>query len=137
MSTRTFLRLGLLALIALLLGSAGSALTAANTVPATHAGVSTRSIGANDLKPSACAGITLAQLVTGSGTFTGTTANELILGSFRNDNINGGGGNDCILGGGGNDNFREPPGANSTVCIGGPGNDTQQTPNTCGGGFIQ
>jgi Ca2+-binding RTX toxin-like protein len=137
MSARTLSRLGLVALIAVLLLSAASALTAANTVPVTHAGVDTRSIGPNDLKPSPCAGITLTRLVTSTGTFSGTSANELILAGAGNDNINGGGGNDCILGGGGNDNFREPAGRNSTVCIGGPGNDSQQTPSTCGGGFIQ
>jgi hypothetical protein len=79
MNARTLSRLSLVALTALLLVSAGSALTAANTVPVTHAGVDTRSIGPNDLKPSPCAGITLTRLVTSSGTFSGTSANELIL----------------------------------------------------------
>jgi hypothetical protein len=79
MNARTLSRLSLVALTALLLVSAGSARTAANTVPVTHAGVDTRSIGPNDLKPSPCAGITLTRLVTSSGTFSGTSANELIL----------------------------------------------------------
>ncbi len=119
---KLFVRLGLLAAVLLALVGARSVLTATNTMPPTHAGLATRSIGPNDLKPAACAGITLTNLVTGSGIVTGTNGNDLILGSPGSDDLRGNNGNDCILGGGGNDALRG--GAGTDVCIGGPGNDT-------------
>lgn len=118
---KLFVRLGLLAAVLLALVGARSVLTATNTVPPTHAGLVTRSIGPNDLKPAACAGITLTNLVTGSGNVTGTNGNDLILGSPGSDELRGRGGNDCILGGGSNDDLDGGPG--SDVCIGGPGTD--------------
>jgi Ca2+-binding RTX toxin-like protein len=110
------------AIIAVVLTVASTAQTSANTVAATKAIDSSRPIGANDLKPPECAGLTLTAIVTGSGTITGTSANELIVGSAGVDNINGGFGNDCILGGGGNDAING--GSGTDVCLGGPGTDT-------------
>lgn len=98
------------------------ALTAANTVPATRAGIRSQSIGPNDLKPTDCAGITLTALVVGTGDFEGGAANELILGGPGVDKIRGRDGNDCVLGGGGNDELRGDGGTD--VCIGGPGTDS-------------
>ncbi len=86
----------------LLLTSLG-AVTAANTVPESQAGRSTTAQGANDIKPPECAGITLTATVSGSGTFSGTAARELITGSAGVDTISGNGGADCILGGDGDD----------------------------------
>jgi Ca2+-binding RTX toxin-like protein len=94
-------------------------LTSANTVPSTKVDVLGRAITANTLKPTECAGITLTNLVTGSGTINGTTAADLILGSAAVDTISGGTGTDCILGGGSNDSING--GAGADVCIGGPG----------------
>ena len=99
--------------------------TAANTVPASNVGSSSAAITANTLKPAACNGITLTNLVIGS---TGTNGNDLVLGSAGADTMNGGNGNDCILGGGGNDNITG--GAGTDVCIGGPGTDTFTTCET-------
>jgi Ca2+-binding RTX toxin-like protein len=93
--------------------------TAANTVPASNVGSSSTPITANTLKPAACNGITLTNLVIGNN---GTAAADLVLGSAGVDNMNGAGGNDCILGGGGNDTIAG--GAGTDVCIGGPGTDT-------------
>src|SRR5437016_11901318 len=62
-----------------------TALTAGNTVPATNAGLVTRAIRADDIKPAACAGMTLTNLVVGNGVFSGTTANDLILGGPRSE----------------------------------------------------
>lgn len=92
--------------------------TAANTVPASNLGSSSTAITANTLKPAACNGITLTNIVIGN---TGGAANELVLGSAAGDAMNGGGGNDCILGGGSADFIAG--GAGTDVCIGGPGGD--------------
>jgi Ca2+-binding RTX toxin-like protein len=60
----------------------------------------------NDLKPSECAALNLTNIVVGSGTFSGTNNNDLILGSSGADVIEGRGGDDCILGGGQDDDLR-------------------------------
>jgi len=99
-----------------------AAMAAANTVPTSKAFTTTKAITVNDLKPPECAGITLTAIVTGSGTFSGTAAAELILGGPRADNINGGSGNDCILGGAGNDTINGQGGTD--ICLGGPGTDS-------------
>ena len=101
---------------------AAVALTATNVVPATNAGRHQSAITTNALKPAACGGITVTTLRVVSGTFTGTNAAELILGSAGVDTINGAAGTDCIVGGGGNDVIRG--GGGIDVCIGGPGTDT-------------
>ena len=93
--------------------------TAANTVPASNLGSSSTAITADTLKPAACNGITLTNIVIGN---TGTAGADLLLGSAGVDNMDGLAGDDCILGGGGNDNLRGSQGTD--VCIGGPGVDT-------------
>jgi Ca2+-binding RTX toxin-like protein len=105
--------------LALLLLCIAVVATAANTVPASNLGSASQAITANTLKPAACTGITLTNLVIGNN---GTAGNDLVLGSAGVDNMNGAGGNDCILGGGGNDSIAG--GAGTDVCIGGPGTDT-------------
>jgi hypothetical protein len=90
-------RLAALAVFALIWGTMASAMAAANTVPASKASDTTRPITANDLKPTACAGLTLSARVTGSGTFGGGAASELIVGGPGTDVISGNGGADCIL----------------------------------------
>jgi Ca2+-binding RTX toxin-like protein len=111
-----------LAVMALVLTIGASAQTAANTVSSSKMKLDTRAIGANDLKPTECAALTLTNHVTGSGTINGTTGNDLILGSSGVDTIDGVGGNDCLVGGGGNDSLAGSGG--SDVCLGGPGTDT-------------
>lgn len=102
------LRLGFLATAVLCAGLAVSATTASNTVPTSHAAKLTRTITANDIKPSACSGITIADLVVGSGTITGGSANDLILGSSGNDTlgVQNNGGSDCCVGGGGTTTYK-------------------------------
>ncbi|MDP9327249.1 MAG: hypothetical protein M3P10_03475 [Actinomycetota bacterium] len=102
--------------------SAMLGMAAANTVPASKAADKTSTVTAEQLKPASCNAITLTALVTGSGTFGGGAASELILGSAGVDTITGGNGNDCLLGGGGNDSLSG--GGGTDVCIGGPGTDT-------------
>ena len=100
--------------------SAGTALSAGNTIPGTLASKSTPvAITANTLKPSACSGITLTTIVQG---VTGSSANELVLATSAADIISAGSGNDCILAGGGNDSVN--CGLGTDVALGGPGTDT-------------
>jgi Ca2+-binding RTX toxin-like protein len=95
------------------------AFAAANTVPATNLGRIQQPIGANDLKPAACAGITLDTVVAGT---TGGSGNDLVLGTAAAETLKGNGGDDCIVGGGGNDSLNGSAGTD--VCIGGPGTDS-------------
>jgi Ca2+-binding RTX toxin-like protein len=99
----------------------GFGVTGASVVPATHAGLSTRATGPNDVKPLDCSGITVSARVSGSGIITGTGANELALGGTALDTISGLGGDDCIVGGGGGDVI--DGGLGTDVCVGGPGTD--------------
>jgi Ca2+-binding RTX toxin-like protein len=101
---------------------APTAQTSANTVAGSKVEDDSRTIGANDLKPTQCAALALTATLAGSGTINGAAASELITGSAVADNIKGGGGDDCILGGGGNDTINGGPGTD--VCIGGGGTDT-------------
>jgi Ca2+-binding RTX toxin-like protein len=115
------MRLAAAGLLAIAIMSLTSVLTAANSVPVSHADRVTNTIGANDLKPSTCDSITVTSLVVGSGVFSGTAASELIIGSSGIDTILAGGGNDCVLAGGGSDVLNG--GAGTDVCESGPGLD--------------
>ena len=99
-----------------------TAIAATNTVPLTKADDETISFQINHLRPSACAGLTLSHLVTGTGFITGTEGNDLILSSSMLDTIDGLGGDDCIVTGGGDDIL--VGGGGSDICIGGDGSDT-------------
>ena len=99
-----------------------AAFTAANAVPATRVGEATDTITALKLRPSGCSSVAVTALVTGSGTFTGTTAAELLLGSAAVDSIGGAAGNDCLVGGNGNDTLNG--GQGTDVCLGQGGTDT-------------
>lgn len=114
-----FLIFGLAALVTI---TSMTAVAATNTIPSTRIGASGISFNFNHLKPSACAGMSLTSLITGSGTLTGTAGNDLILGGPGADIIDGLGGNDCILGGSGDDIITGNEGTD--ICLGGPGNDT-------------
>lgn len=99
-----------------------TAVAATNTVPPTRADASWAGIGVNQVKPSACSGLYLSGIVSGSGSISGTAGNDLILGGPGADTIDGLGGNDCILGGGGDDLLSG--GEGTDICLGGPGINT-------------
>ncbi len=122
------LRLLTFGLILLIIIVSGTAVAATNTIPTTRAEDWTTSFEVNDVKPSACAGWYLTNLITGSGTITGTEGNDLILGSSSADTIDGLGGDDCVLGGGGDDFITGGDGTD--VCIGGSGSNTFTTCET-------
>jgi len=123
--TRRLVRFFIAGLLLLILLSIISVFAAKNIVPESGAEREERPITPNDLKPPACSGLDLTNLVVGGD---GTDANSLILGSAITETLQGFGGDDCILGGGGDDTIR---GGNGTdVCIGGPGADTFETCET-------
>ena len=112
MRPRAIFKMMIFGLIALILVSVVAAFAAGMIIEPSTVGRDSMSVSANDLKPSACSGLNLNQIVEGSGTFNGTANSDLILGSTGDDTIDGGDDDDCILGGDGND-----------VCTGGAGND--------------
>ena len=116
---RTWLAILALALLALI--NIGIGQTASNPTPLTHASDTAEAVTADTLKPSQCAGLALTSLVYGSGTITGTAANELILGSAAADTVTANAGADCVLSGGGNDTVYGNAGTD--VLLGGPNDD--------------
>lgn len=105
-----------------LLAQAPVAVASLNTVPSTKLVKIVIPITPNTLKPTECASITLTSLSTGTGSFSGTTGADLMLGGPNADTPSGGNGDDCLVGGGGNDSLKGGNGAD--VCVGGPGTDT-------------
>lgn len=108
-------------LLALIVASVATAFAAGIIVASSNVDEKSVPVTAEDLKPSACGGLSLTQVISGSGILTGSSGNDLIIGSSGADTIDGLGGNDCILGGGGNDSLIGNEG--NDVCLSGPGND--------------
>ncbi|MCB9110646.1 MAG: hypothetical protein H6634_05310 [Anaerolineales bacterium] len=119
---RVRLRYFIMLLAVLIVLSSMTAVAAMNTIPPTQVDIDMISFQISHLRPSACAGLSLSNLVTGSGVLTGTEGNDLILASSGADIIDGLGGSDCIVGGGGDDIITG--GNDADICIGGDGNDT-------------
>lgn len=109
-------------LVAVAIMAIGTVFTATNSVPATSLGQRTSTTTANNLRPSSCSGVSVTTKVSGSGTFSGTTAANLVTAGAAVDTITALGGSDCVLGGAGNDSIEG--GAGTDVCIGGAGTDT-------------
>ncbi|HCR69956.1 MAG TPA: hypothetical protein DIW23_00800 [Anaerolineae bacterium] len=116
---RFIFRFLVFSLIVIVLASTLTAIATTNTIPPTRLDNVILSFQIGHLRPSACAGLTLTTLITGSGVITGTAGNDLILTSSNIDTIDGLGGNDCIVGGGGDDNITGGDG--NDICIGGAG----------------
>ncbi len=121
----------------IILATVISAVAASNTVSPSRADQDQIGVTANDLKPEACSGIDLTNIVDIGAGESSTPGNDLILGTAGDDSsIRGGEGDDCILGGGGDDRIRILffifPGLygeeGNDVLIGGPGSDA------CAGG---
>ena len=108
-----------------------NAFAAANTIPLSRADKNSMGLGVNELQPPECVGLGLTNIVDIGAGETGTSANDLILGTDKADaEIRGGAGDDCILGGKGNERQKIGkdwgPGIfgeeGNDVIIGGPGN---------------
>ena len=69
-----------LAAVILVMSVAATAFTAANTIPATRLGQTAQTITADSLKPASCASVSLSTKVSGSGTFSGTSGANLLVG---------------------------------------------------------
>ena len=117
----SFFRFILLGLFALIIVSAVTAFAAGISVSSSNVDKRSIIVTAEDLKPPACEGILLTHIVSGTGTFTGTSGNDLIIGSPNADIIDGQGGDDCILGGGGDDTLLGNDGID--ICLGNQGDD--------------
>jgi Family of unknown function (DUF5305) len=92
-------------------------LTASTTVPVSRVGRSVQARQFAQLSPAGCTSLTLSSLVIGSGTFSNSASNALILGRASVDKITATGQNNCIVGGGGKDKVTGRP---TDVCIIGP-----------------
>src|SRR5215208_6975505 len=114
-----------LASFTLILVSITSAFAAGLNVPPSNVGQESIHVTINNLTPPICAALYLTNLVSGSGTLTGTAGNDLIIGSAGADTIDGLGGDDCILAGNGDDILTGSDGTD--ICIGGSGMDTFAT----------
>lgn len=117
--SKKLVRLILLSLPIMIFLSAIYALTAANTVPESGIDYETQSVTADQLKPSECSSLSLANIITDG---SGTTDNDLVLGTSGADSINGSDGNDCLVAGSGDDTL--DGGAGTDICIGGDGTDS-------------
>ena len=115
-------------LLTLILVSITSAFAAGISVPASNVGQKSVPVTAEDIKPAACAGLYLTNIVSSSGTLTGTAGNDLIIGSAGADTIDGLGGDDCIVAGNGDDLITGSDGID--ICVGGPGTDIFTTCET-------
>lgn len=116
------LQLAAFSLVIMILISVFTAFSAGISVTQTTVGTRSTSVTANRVKPAACAGLNLTNIITGAGTVTGTSGNDLILGSSGADTIDGLSGDDCILGGGGDDVIDGNIGTD--ICLSGLGADT-------------
>lgn len=115
-------RTGFAALIGITVACASFGVTAANIVPDTRVSRNTLTPALSEGVPAECSSISVTNLVTGSGSFSGTSGNDLVLASSGIDSPNAGGGNDCIVAGDGADVIN--CGTGTDVAIGGPGIDT-------------
>jgi len=98
--------------------SAIFAFTASNTVPESGMDDESHAITAEQLKPSACGGLTLGTIITDGN---GSADNDLVLGTAGIDTLDGGEGDDCLVAGDGDDTL--DGGIGTDVCIGGAGTD--------------
>ena len=118
----TILKLFAGALLVAIGASALNASAASVSTPNTAVTLAVEPVDVNNMKPASCAGIVLTAVVGGSGTVTGTAANELITGSSGADVLDGLDGDDCLVGGAGVDDLRG--GQGTDVCDSGAGTDT-------------
>ena len=110
-----------IALCAVQLTACGPAGAGTSFVSPGRAFQTTRNIVPNDLRPPECT-MSITQVISGSGSFAGTSGADLLLGSAGTDSISGLGGADCIVAGDGDDTLNG--GSGTDVCLGGRGVNT-------------
>jgi hypothetical protein len=104
-------------LVLVVAATLGVSMTASTTVPVSNAGASVQPLQYSQLAPAGCVSLTLTGLVQGSGTFSNSRSNTLVLGSSGANTISDTGSGDCIVGGGGSDTITGTP---SDICVSGP-----------------
>ena len=112
-------------MLAVIIAGVATAFAANLEVSPSNLGQASLAVTANDLKPAACSALYLTNIISGSGTLTGSSGNDLIVGASGADLIDGVGGDDCILAGEGDDTITGGDG--NDICLGGPGTDTFST----------
>jgi signal peptidase I len=106
-----------LLLVLVVAATLGVSFTASTTVPVSSAGASVQPLQISQLAPAGCSTLTLTGLVQGTGTFSNSRSNTLVLGSAAANTISDTGSGDCIVGGGGGDTIT---GTATDICISGP-----------------
>jgi hypothetical protein len=86
------------ALVVLIVASGYDAFTASSTVAASHVGLKESTFSVANLEPSECT-VSVTSLKAGSGTFSATAENQLVLGSSSRDVVTLMK-DDCFVGGG-------------------------------------
>jgi len=114
-----FFRILLISLAFMIVLSAIYGLTASNTVPESGLDLLTQEVTAEQMKPAECSALSLEYIATSS---TGSTLNDLVIGTTSADSLSGLIGNDCLVGGDGDDTL--DGGDGTDICIGGGGTDT-------------
>ena len=91
--------------------------TASTNVPVSHVGTSAQTRLIMQLAPAGCSSLSLTVLVQGSGTFSNSQSNALVLGTAGSNTITDTGTGNCIVGGAGTDSTT---GTATDICITGP-----------------
>jgi signal peptidase I len=97
--------------------------TASTNVPTSKAGTSIQARLVSQLAPIGCSSPSLGSVVNGSGKFSNSRSNTLVLGSATSDTITDTGTKNCIVGGGGTDAVT---GTATDICVTGPTLGTAQ-----------
>jgi len=98
MRPRHLVTVSVLALVVLIVASAYDAFTASSTVAASRIGLKESAFSVTNLEPAECT-MTVTSLKAGTGTFSATAQNQLVLGSSSRDVVTLMA-NDCFVGGG-------------------------------------
>src|ERR1700722_5607485 len=77
--------------------------TASTNVPTSRVGTSAQTRLVMQLAPAGCSSLSLTVVVQGSGTFSNSQSNALVLGSAGSNTITDTGTGNCVVGGGGTD----------------------------------
>jgi hypothetical protein len=91
--------------------------TASTNVPTSRVGTSAHARLIMQLAPAGCSSLSLTVLVQGSGTFSNSQSNALVLGTAGSNTITDTGAGNCIVGGAGTDSTT---GSATDICITGP-----------------
>jgi hypothetical protein len=104
-------------------GTLVTSFTASTNVPTSRAGASVRALLVSQLAPVGCNALALSSVTQGSGAFSNSRSNALVLGSAKSDTITDTGSGNCIVGGGGTDAIT---GTSTDICVTGPTLGTAQ-----------